>query len=142
MNSKKGLVPVRHGIHLSKDMCPQTHDEIEAMRGIPYASAVGSLMYAMLCTRPDICYAVGMVARYQSNPGKEHWAAVKGILKYLKRTRDSMLIYKAAELVPMGYTDSDFQADKDQSKSTSGYEYTLGGGAIAWRSIKQKYIVE
>ena len=62
------------------------------MRRVPYASAVGSLMYAMLCTRPDICYAVGMVSRFQSNPGLDHWIAVKQILKYLRKTRDHMLV--------------------------------------------------
>ncbi|TYK15863.1 gag/pol protein [Cucumis melo var. makuwa] len=60
-NSKKGLLPFRHGVHLSKEQCPKTPQEFEDMRRIPYASAVGSLMYAMLCTRPDICYAVGIV---------------------------------------------------------------------------------
>ena len=80
------------------------------MRGIPYASAVGSLMYAMLCTRPDICFAVGMVSRYQSAPGEEHWIAVKHILKYLRRTRDYMLVYQDESLEPIGYTDSDFQS--------------------------------
>ena len=63
------------------------------MKAVPYASTVGSLMYAMLCTRPDICFAVGMVSRYQSNPGKEHWTTVKHIIKFLKRTRDYMLVY-------------------------------------------------
>ena len=57
------------------------------MRQVPYASAVGSLKYAMLCTRPDICYLVGMVSRYQSNLGLKHWQAVKHILKYLRRTK-------------------------------------------------------
>ena len=71
------------------------------MRKYPYASAVGSLMYAMLCTRPDICYAVGIVSRYQSNPGLEHWIAVKHILKYLKRTRDYMLVYSGSDLEPI-----------------------------------------
>ncbi|KAA0049829.1 gag/pol protein [Cucumis melo var. makuwa] len=60
-NYKKGLLPFRHGVHLSKEQCPKTPQEVEDMRPIPYASAVGSLMYAMLCTRPDICYAVGIV---------------------------------------------------------------------------------
>ena len=83
-------------------------------------------MYAMLCTRPDICYAVGMVARYQSNPGQGHWTAVKHILKYLKRTRDYMLVYQSDSLVPLGYTDSDFQANRDERKSTSGYVFMLG----------------
>ena len=51
------------------------------MSNVPYSSAVGSLMYAMLCTRPDICFAVGLVSQYQSNPGREHWKAVKRILR-------------------------------------------------------------
>ena len=83
------------------------------MRRVPYASAVGSLMYAMLCTRPDICYAVGIVSRYQSNLGLDHWIAVKHILKYLRRTRNYMLVYSSRDLNPIEYTDSDFQSDRD-----------------------------
>ena len=143
-DSKKGFLPFKHGITLSKDQCPKTPDEIEKMKVIPYASAVGSLMYAMLCTRLDICLAVGMVSRYHSNPGQEHWIAVKHIIKYLKRTRDYMLVYQANSLVRLGhgYTDSDFQSDKDCRKSTSGYAFTLGSGAISWTSIKQSCIVD
>ena len=90
------------------------------MRQVPYASIVGSLMYAILCTRPDICYSAGMVSRYQSNPGPKHWQAVKYILKYLRRTRDYMLVYRWEDLIPINYTDSDFQSDLDFKKSTSG----------------------
>ena len=91
------------------------------MEGIPYASAVESLMYAMLCTRLDICFAIGMVSRYQSNPGPEHRTAVKHILKYLRRTKDHMLMYGGDELIPVGYTDSDFMSNKYSRKSTSGH---------------------
>ena len=112
------------------------------MRRIPYAPAVGSLMFAMLCTRPDICYAVGIVSRYQSNPGIGHWIAVKHILKYLRRTRDYMLVYSGGYLNPVGYTDYDFQSDKDSRKSTSRSIFTLGGGAVVWRSIKQSSIAD
>ena len=59
-NSKRGSLPFRHGIHLSKEQSPKTPEQKERMSRIPYASAVGSLMYAMLCTRPDICYVVGV----------------------------------------------------------------------------------
>ena len=76
------------------------------MRRVPYASVVGSLIYAMLCTRPDICYAVGIVSRFQSNPGLDHWIAVKHILKYLRRTRNHMLVYSGGDLNPIEYTDS------------------------------------
>ena len=112
-DSKKGLLPTRHGIILSKKQYPKTPQEEEDMRRILYASVVGSLMYAMLCTRPNICYAVGIVSRYQSNPEMGHWIAVKQIFKYLRRTRDYMLVYSGGDLNPIGYTDSDFQSDKD-----------------------------
>ncbi|KAA0066736.1 gag/pol protein [Cucumis melo var. makuwa] len=129
-NSKKGLLPFRYEVHLSKEQCPKTPQEVEDMRRIPYASDVGSLMYVMLCTRLDICYAVGIVSRYKSNPGLDQWAAVKIILKYLRRTRDYMLVYGAKDLILTGYTDSDFQTDKDSRKSTSGSVFTLNGGAV------------
>ena len=105
---KKEFVPFRVGSSLSVNQRPKTPAEIERMRGIPYASAVESLMYSMLCTRPDICFVVGMVSRFQSDPGEEHWITVKHIFKYLRRTRDYMLVFQDESLVPIGYTDSDF----------------------------------
>ena len=129
-DSKKGNLPFRHGVSLSKKQCPTTPKEIENMKAVLYASACGSLMYAMLCTRPDICFIMGMVSRYQSNPGQEHWSAVKTILKYLRRTKEYMLVYKAPNLFSVGYTDSDFQTNKDKRKPTSGYVFTMGGGIV------------
>ena len=85
-NFKKGNLPYRHGIHLSKEQSPKASQAVEEMRHIPYASAVSSVMYAMLCTRPDIRFAVEVVSRIQPNPGLDHWVAVKHIFKYLKRT--------------------------------------------------------
>ncbi|KAM1631165.1 hypothetical protein ACFX2K_019201 [Malus domestica] len=79
--SKKGFLLVRHGIHLSKSMRPKTPEEIRQMSGIPYASTIGSLMYAIICIRPDIAYAVIITSRYQFNSGSEHWAPVKTVLK-------------------------------------------------------------
>ena len=138
--SKRGLLPFRHGIHLSKEQSPKTPEEKELMSKKPYASAVGSLMYAMLCTRPDICYAVGVVSRYQSDLGVEHWTTVKHILKYLKRTRDYMLVYSSGSLKTLGYTDSDFQGDIDSSKSTSGYVFTLNGDPFVGERVFEKHV--
>ena len=87
-------------------------------------------MYAMLCTRPNICFVVGIVSRFQSKPGPDHCTVVKHIFKYLRRTRDNMLVYSREDLIPVGYTDSDFQSDSDSKKSTSGSVFTLGGGAV------------
>jgi hypothetical protein len=78
------------------------------MRNVPYASAIGSLVYTMLCTRPDVCFAVGMISIYQSNLGPTHWVAVKHILKYLWRTRNYMLVYYCEDLTTTGYIDPDF----------------------------------
>ena len=108
-NSKKGNLPFRHGIILSNKQYPKTPQEVEDMKKTPYASAVGSLMYAMLCTIPDMCYAVGIVSRYQSNPGYDHWIAVKTILKYLRKTRNYVLVYGTKDLILTGYTNSDFK---------------------------------
>ena len=139
-NSNNGLLPFRHGVPLFDDQRPKTLEEENMMRQIPYASTVGSLMYAMLYTRPYFCYSVGIVSRYQSNPGLKHWQAVKHILKNLRRERDYILVYQCEDLIPVGYTDSDFQLDLDFRKSTVGCVFTLGGGAISWRNVKQSCI--
>lgn len=83
------------------------------MRRFPYASVVGSLMYAMQCTRPAICHAVGIVSKFQSNLGFDHMTAVTCILKYIRRTRNYMLVYSVEELSVTGYTNSDYQTDRD-----------------------------
>lgn len=94
-------------------------------------------MYAMMCTRPDICYDVCLVSRYQYNPGRRHWSAVKRILRYLKGTTDYFLCYQGNDLTLMGYADADWDGDLDERKSTSGYAFLLNGGCISWRSKKQ-----
>ncbi|KAK1682599.1 hypothetical protein QYE76_043447 [Lolium multiflorum] len=95
-------------------------------------------MYAMLCTRPDIAHVVSLTSRYQSDPGMEHWTAVKNILKYLKRTKDMFLCYGGdQELVVTSYTDASWNTDPDDSKSQSGYVFILNGAAVSWSSSKQ-----
>lgn len=84
---------MNHGIQLSKTQCPSTTDEQSNMSRVPYASAIGSIMYAMLCTRPDISYALSVTSRYQANPDIKHWNAAKNILKFLRRTKDMFLVY-------------------------------------------------
>ncbi|KAJ9566912.1 hypothetical protein OSB04_002878 [Centaurea solstitialis] len=78
--SKKGFIPMQHGIVLSKTQCPVSSQDQDKMKSVPYASAIGSIMYAMLCTRPDVAYSVSVTSRYQQNPGEPHWVAVKNIL--------------------------------------------------------------
>ncbi|XP_031256213.1 secreted RxLR effector protein 161-like [Pistacia vera] len=108
------------------------------MKNIPYASAVGSLMYAQVCTRPDIAFVVGMLGRYQSNPDIDHWRAAKKVMRYLQGTKNYMFMYKRTDsLEVIGYSDSDFAGCVDSRKSTLRYVFIMAGGAVSWRSVKQ-----
>ena len=70
--SKKGFLPVLQGVKFSQTHCSTTAEDREKMKDVPYASAIGSIMYAMLCTRPDVCLAISLARRYQSDPGVDH----------------------------------------------------------------------
>ena len=112
------------------------------MNKISYASAIGSLMYVMLCTQPDIALAMSVASRYQMNPGEEHWIAIKNIFKYLRRIKNLFLIFgRGLELKVKGYTDSDFNADVDDRKSTSECICLCNGESVSWKSFKQSVIV-
>jgi len=102
------------------------------MHKIPYASVVGSLMYAQVCTRPDMAYIVGVLGRYLSNPGMDYWKAAKRVMRYLQRIKEYMLTYRMSDqLEIIGYSDSDFVGCQDNLRSTSGYIFMLAGGAVS-----------
>ncbi|RVW38473.1 Retrovirus-related Pol polyprotein from transposon TNT 1-94 [Vitis vinifera] len=104
-------------------------------------SRVGSLMYAQVCTRPDIAYIVGMLGRYLSNPGMDHWKKTKRVMRYLQRTKDYMLTYRrSSHLEIVGYSNSDFAGCLDSRRSTSNYIFMLAGGAVSWKSVKQTLV--
>ena len=129
--SKNEFLAVLQGMKLSKTQSPTMAEDRKKMKVIPYASAIGSIMHAMLCTRSDVCPAISLAGRYQSNPGVDHWTAVKNILKYLKRTKDMFLVYGGdQELVVNGYVDASFDTDPDDSKSQTGYVFLLNGGVM------------
>ena len=111
------------------------------MKNVPYQSAVGSLMYAMVATRPDIAFAVGNVSQFMANPGKAHWGAVKHIFRYLRGTTNDGLEFSGSnggqlsKLV--GYSDADWAGNLDDRRSTTGYTFILGGASISWSSKRQ-----
>ncbi|KAJ9545928.1 hypothetical protein OSB04_025635 [Centaurea solstitialis] len=142
--SKKGFIPMQHGIVLSKTQFPVSSQDQDKMKSVPYASAIGSIMYAMLCIRPDVAYSVSVTSRYQQNPGEPHWVAVKNILKYLRRTKEMFLVFGGYEdeISVTGYSNASFQTDRDDFRSQSGYVFTLNGGAISWKSSKQDTIAD
>ena len=134
-------VPIQKGDNFSLSQCPKNDLEHKEMDNIPYASIVGSLMYAQTCTRPDISFAVGMLGRYQSNPGLFHWRAAKKVLRYLQGTKDHMLTYRrTSNLEVVGYSDSDYAGCKDTRKSIFVYLFLLDDRAISWKSGKQSVI--
>ena len=109
-------------------MSLKTVDEREYMSHVPYANAVGSLMYAMVCTRPDLSQAVSMVSRYMHDPGKGHWEVVRWILQYIKDIVDVALVFEkddGGKQERTGYVDSDYAGDLDKCWSTTRYVFLL-----------------
>ncbi|GJS64539.1 retrovirus-related pol polyprotein from transposon TNT 1-94 [Tanacetum coccineum] len=117
-DAKARCQPLGDHFKLSKKQAPKTEASRRIMAKVPYASVVGSVMYDMVCTRPDIAHAAGVVSRFMSNPGIEYWEAVKWLLRYLK----------------------DYGGCLDSGKSTTGYVFTVGGIAVRWMSRIQKCV--
>ncbi|GJZ97167.1 retrotransposon protein, putative, ty1-copia subclass [Tanacetum coccineum] len=141
-NSKRGSIPMQDKLRLSKSQGASTPAELKRMQSVPYASAVGSIMYAVRCTRPDVAFAQNITSRFQQNPGDLHWTTVKNILKYLRNTKDMFLVYVYGgdlkrELRVSCYTDAGYLTDADDLKSQTGYVFVLNGGAVDWKSAKQ-----
>ncbi|GJT83179.1 retrotransposon protein, putative, ty1-copia subclass [Tanacetum coccineum] len=139
-NSKRGHIPMQERLDLNKTQGASTPEEVKRMQNVPYASAVGSIMYAVRCTRPDVAFAQNITSRFQQNPGEPHWTAVKTILKYLRNTKDMFLVYGGnpeAELRVECYCDAGFETDRDDTKSQTGYVFILNGGAVDSKSSKK-----
>jgi len=108
---------------------------------VPYASAIRSLTYAMVCPRLDIAYGVGVVSRYMSNLGKKALGGSQvDFLRYLRGTLDTSLCFTSVDFKLQGYVDTDLTSDVDSRKSTTGFIYTLGGNAVCWTSRLQKIV--
>ncbi|GKC58669.1 retrotransposon protein, putative, ty1-copia subclass, partial [Tanacetum coccineum] len=123
-NSKHGHIPKQERLNLNKSQGAQTSKEVNRMKNVPYASVVGSIMYAVRCTIPDVAFAQNMTSRFQQNPGELHWTAVKNILKYLRNTKDMFLVYgenSEAELRVDCYCNAGFEIDINDMKSLTGY---------------------
>lgn len=138
MSDCKGMFsPMDHNQRLSIEQMPKTENEIKEMKSVPYQEAVGCLLFAAQLTRPDIAHAVGVLSKFNQNPGKPHWSAVKRLLRYIKHTIDFKLEYTAdynGKIV--GFADADWANDIDLRRSTTGYVFLFQGSAISWNSKK------
>nr|CAE02929.3 OSJNBa0014K14.1 [Oryza sativa Japonica Group] len=119
------------------DTCCFARTRKIARNQLEYSQIIGSLMYLASATRPDISFAVSKLSRFTSNPGDDHWRALERVMRYLKDTVELGLHYTGYPAVLEGYSDSNWISDVDEIKATSGYVFTLGGGAVSWRSCKQ-----
>jgi hypothetical protein len=132
-------IPFMKGDKLGTFQSPRKQLEINEMKSIPYASLVGSIMYAQVCMHPDLAFVTGLLERFQSNPGIKHWKAAKKTLRYLQGTKHYMLTYKRTDnLEVIGYSDSDFTGCANSQKLAPGYVFTLANRAISWKSSKQR----
>jgi hypothetical protein len=144
-DAKSTSTPLAPNMVLSKKMCPSSEEEVREMEKVPYANGVGSLMYAMVCCRPDIAYIVGQVANFMANGGQEHSKALKHILRYLSGKRDYGLLFGSSKCMEetnplVGFVDADYAGDADTRRSTSGLVFFLYGTPISWRSVLQPMV--
>ena len=124
---KKEFLPVLQGVKLSKTQSPTTAEDRKRMKVIPYAAVIGSIKYAMLCTRPVVCLAISLAREYDSDPGVDHYIAVNVILSYLRGLRKYFLVMEVIkDFVVKSYVDVRFYIIPDDSKSQSGYILKVG----------------
>nr|GEU95672.1 hypothetical protein [Tanacetum cinerariifolium] len=138
--SKRGTILMQPNVDLGNTQGPSIPAEVKRMKGIPYASAVGSIMYAVRCTRPDVAFSQNLTSRYQHNPGKSHWTAVKNILKYLRNTKEMFLVYGGDSTAELGftcYTDASWETDRDDLRSQAGFFFVMNGGAVDWKAAME-----
>ena len=135
--------PMEPGLHLSPTQSPQNAQESATMCQNPYLSAVGALMYLATTTCPGIAYTVGVLNRFNSNPGWAHWLAVKHLLCYIKGTLDYSITHSPDPLQPetfITFSDADHGGCKDTGHSTGGYVVKMGTGAVSWSSKLQNVV--
>ena len=126
------VAPIMKSDKLSLNHCLKNDLEKESMKNIPYASAVGSLMYAQVCTRPNIAYTLGVLGRYQSNQGMDHWRVAKKVMRYLQGTNDYIPMYRHTDNLDLvSYSDADLAGYVDSHKSTSRYIFIMVSGAVS-----------
>lgn len=117
MESAKPVnTPFAQHFRLSMAQSPQEQFELDDMQNVLYANLVGSLMYGMVCSRPDLAHSMSVVSRFMGNPGKSHWEACKWIVRYLKGTSSKGLLYTKSQTnsdIIVGFVDSDYAADID-----------------------------
>ncbi|XP_047939204.1 secreted RxLR effector protein 161-like [Salvia hispanica] len=143
-DAKAVSTPLSAHFKLSMDQRPKDDGERRDLSKIPYTNIIGSIMYTMLCTRPDLAQAISVTSRFRSDHGREHWIALKWLLRYLKGAAKYGLVYRAGidqqgEAL-IGFCDSDYASNRNNRRSQTGYIFNLYGTAISWKSGLQHVV--
>ncbi|WVZ02051.1 hypothetical protein V8G54_022857 [Vigna mungo] len=141
--SKMANTPVGQHLKLTKEQCPKTEEERKKMESVPFSNGIGSIMYGMVCTRPDVAHGVSVLSQFMVNPGPTHWEALKWMLRYIRGSLGTGLLFQnnfQGGGYIEGFVDSDFAGCLDTRKSRSGYVFTLFGTAVSWRSTLQSVV--
>lgn len=140
-NAKRVTTPIETGAQLSKDQCLSTQNQAMKMQGVPYAEAVGSVLWPVVVSRPDAVFAVGILSQFMQNPGPAHWEALKWVIVYLRSMKELWLTFGGQnKTLVEGFADADWASQSDRH-SISGFSFHMGQGAVSWSSKKQHIIV-
>ena len=140
-STKSVCIPLTMSIHLFELNTTHLEFEKEYMSHVAYASVVGSLMYAMVCTKPDLTQAISVVSRYMGNHRKEHWQVVKCILRYLKGTTNIGLVYhRSMSYALAGYSYSNYATDLDARRYVTGYAFMIDNSLVSWKTTLQRIV--
>ncbi|XP_036340184.1 secreted RxLR effector protein 161-like [Rhagoletis pomonella] len=140
LDSNPAAMPIDLNQKISAKMSPASEVDKQEMAKVPYMQAIGCLLFAAQTTRPDISFAVNLLSRFSTNPGKAHWAAVKRVMRYLKGTIKYGISYNKEACNLTGFCDSDWASDLDERRSTTGYLFKLQDGPISWCTRRQRTI--
>nr|GEW19685.1 hypothetical protein [Tanacetum cinerariifolium]GEW32635.1 hypothetical protein [Tanacetum cinerariifolium] len=131
--SKCGYVPMQEKLDLTKTQAASIPKEVKRMKHVPYASALGSIIYVVRCTRPNVAFTQNLTSCFQQNPSELYWTAVITILKYLRNTKNMFLVYGGHSKTKLRvdcYCDDGFETDRDDTKSQTGDVFVLNGGVV------------
>jgi hypothetical protein len=139
-NAKPVSTPMESGAHFTREQGPSTPTQAMRMCGVPYAEAIGCVLWPVMITRPDCAFAIGILSQFVQNPGNAHWEALKRVMVYLGVTKDLWLTFggRTQKLIE-GFCDSDY-ANQSDRHSIAGFTYLFGQGAVTWSSKKQQLI--
>ena len=142
LDAKLARIPLANHFRLSNSQCSKNQKEIEDMSRVLYGSAVGCLIYAMVCIRMDLAHAMSIIRKYMANLRKKHWNTVKWVFRYLEGSAKHEILFskQTGTNSIVGYMDVDYEFEVNNKRSSTAYFFTLSGRTICWRETLQSLV--